>query len=191
MSNQDDHKTHSQVNEFDGIVENNYPMPGWWTWSFLFTMMFGGLYFLHMSAGIGEDSFTEHSRLEKEHFQKFPAPKETSISKSEILALLGGQGHEQQGQEVYVRVCQSCHAAQLQGLVGPNLTDRFWIQGQGRPHEIYNVIMNGVVAKGMPAWSAILKKEEVLSLVKFVRAAQGSNPANPKAPQGQEVIDVK
>lgn len=178
-------------NEFDGIVEHNYPMPEWWVWSFLLTIIFGFIYFIHMFSGVGETSYQEHARMEKEHFTQFPAPQKSAISDAEILVLLEKADAENLGQSTYVQSCQSCHAAGLAGLVGPNLTDDFWIHGSGKASEIYDILMNGVVEKGMPAWRDMLKQDQILALVKLIQNAQGSNPANPKAPQGVQVSKAK
>jgi cytochrome c oxidase cbb3-type subunit 3 len=72
------------------------------------------------------------------------------------------------------------------GLIGPNLTDNAWIHG-GQITDIYKTVMNGVLEKGMPAWGTMLKPEEVEQVVAYVASLQGSNPANPKAPQGAPV----
>lgn len=185
----DSHSDHKQVNEFDGIVENNYPMPAWWVWSFIFTVIFGFLYFIHMFSGAGEDSFREHARLEKEHFHRYPKPASVDLNESELKAILDSPDSLAKGKDAYHRVCQSCHQDQMQGLVGPNLTDRFWIHGKGTAKDIYKVISEGVLDKGMPAWGSILSKEEIGGLVGFILSLKNTNPSGAKAPQGDEVSD--
>jgi len=69
-------------------------------------------------------------------------------------------------------------------LIGPNLTDEYWIHG-GDLAEIKTIIENGVLSKGMLAWKGILKDEEINSVVGYIRSIAGSNPANPKEPQGE------
>jgi cytochrome c oxidase cbb3-type subunit 3 len=39
----------------------------------------------------------------------------------------------------------------------------------------------------MPAWGPLLNKDQVYALAAFVISKKDSNPANPKAPQGEEV----
>jgi cytochrome c oxidase cbb3-type subunit 3 len=72
------------------------------------------------------------------------------------------------------------------GLIGPNLTDSAWIHG-GQITDIYKTVVNGVLEKGMPPWGKTLKPEDVEQVVAYVASLQGSNPANPKAPQGPPV----
>ena len=56
--------------------------------------------------------------------------------------------------------CVACHGADGGGLIGPNLTDDYWIHGGSRS-TIYATVADGVLDKGMPAWGKMLKPEEV------------------------------
>src|SRR5574343_592852 len=40
------------------------------------------------------------------------------------------------GAEVFTGKCASCHGNELQGLIGPNLTDKYWIHGKGKISDI-------------------------------------------------------
>ena len=83
--------------------------------------------------------------------------------------------------------CASCHARDGGGLIGPNLTDRYWIHGKGAYADLFKVVSAGVPDKGMPAWGSILKSDELLAAVIHVKALQGTRPEVSKAPQGSEV----
>ena len=41
------------------------------------------------------------------------------------------------------------------------------------------------MAKGMPAWGKLLKPDQIDGVVAYVVSLHGSNPSNPKAPEGQ------
>jgi cytochrome c oxidase cbb3-type subunit 3 len=79
--------------------------------------------------------------------------------------------------------CAVCHGQQGQGNIGPNLTDDYWLYG-GKPTEVYHTITEGVPAKGMISWKAQLPAGQILALAAYVGTLHGSNPPNPKAPQG-------
>ena len=81
-------------------------------------------------------------------------------------------------------VCAACHGAEGQGLIGPNLTDAYWIHGNTNV-DIFNVISNGVVEKGMAAWEAVYTPEQRAELVAFIKSIQGTNPTDAKAPEGE------
>ncbi|MGE5085420.1 MAG: cbb3-type cytochrome c oxidase N-terminal domain-containing protein, partial [Bacillota bacterium] len=36
-----------KFHEYDGIIEHDNPLPMWWLWTFLITIIFAFLYFLH------------------------------------------------------------------------------------------------------------------------------------------------
>ena len=88
-----------------------------------------------------------------------------------------------EGQEVYTQYCQVCHLAEGQGLVGPNLTDDYWIHG-GRAIDIHNTIVNGVVEKGMAAWGRQLGPERVDAVVAHLLTFRGKHLEG-KEPQGE------
>jgi cytochrome c oxidase cbb3-type subunit III len=76
--------------------------------------------------------------------------------------------------------CAPCHGDKAQGLIGPNLTDSAWLHGSGKLADIFGVIDQGVLAKGMPAWSKQLSPIEVRKLAAFVGTQRGKNvPGKP------------
>jgi cytochrome c oxidase cbb3-type subunit 3 len=67
-------------------------------------------------------------------------------------------------------------------MVGPNLTDEFWIHG-GDVTAIMKSIKTGYPDKGMMPYgtNARLSDRQVLQLASYILSKQGSNPPNPKA----------
>jgi cytochrome c oxidase cbb3-type subunit 3 len=70
-------------------------------------------------------------------------------------------------------------------VIGPNLTDKYWLHGNTYAH-IVNTISNGVPDKGMIPWKATLNPEKIAQVAAFVMSIKGTNPPNPKPPQGVE-----
>jgi cytochrome c oxidase cbb3-type subunit 3 len=68
-------------------------------------------------------------------------------------------------------------------VVGPNLTDPFWLHG-GAPEGILASVTHGYPDKGMPAWKNVLGAEKVRLATAYVVSLKGRNAANPKPPQG-------
>lgn len=87
------------------------------------------------------------------------------------------------GEEVFKVNCIACHGGRGEGGIGPNLTDNFWIHG-GKYAQIVNTINVGVPAKGMIAWNRTLKPQQIEEVASFIKTLQGTNPPNPKDPQG-------
>ena len=49
---------------------------------------------------------------------------------------------------------------------------------------IFKIVKEGVNAKGMPAWGSVLGQADQVKIVAYILSLQGSQPTNPKAPQG-------
>jgi cytochrome c oxidase cbb3-type subunit 3 len=62
--------------------------------------------------------------------------------------------------------CAGCHAYDLSGGMGPDLTDPSWQYG-GKPSEIYHTIAEGT-PRGMPAWKDKLASEQIWQLVAYI-----------------------
>lgn len=174
--------------EYDGIQEFNNPAPFWWQLFFYLSILFSIGYYLYYELGEGESSdtriTTQMQEIENLQFvhQKSGLPSDeefnSSISDVEKINL---------GKSVYLAKCSACHTADGGGLVGPNLTDDYWIHGSGKIKDIYKVIAEGVSAKGMPPWGPLLTPAELMQVAVFVKSLQGTRPAASKAPQGEKV----
>ncbi len=87
--------------------------------------------------------------------------------------------------DLFVKNCVVCHGMHGEGnAIGPNLTDNYFING-GTPEDIYTVISEGVVLKGMQSWKQQLTEEQMVGLTSYVISLEGTNPPNAKAPQGE------
>jgi cytochrome c oxidase cbb3-type subunit 3 len=99
------------------------------------------------------------------------------------LTALSDQASINSGKEIFVKNCAVCHTEKGGGLVGPNLTDDYWINGGGIKN-IFTTIKNGVPAKGMISWNAQLNPKQIHEVASYILTLRGSNPPNPKAPEG-------
>lgn len=173
----------------DGIQEYDNPLPAWWLWTFLLTIIFAFHYWIHYEFAGGttqkEELARDMSQVES-HQRSRPAPAE---SENDLKILAGDGPALAQGKDIFVAKCAACHGADLQGIIGPNLTDEYWIHGKGSLVDIAVVVRGGVLDKGMPPWEGQLKPDEVKAVVVFVASRKGSHPANPKGPQGEKVAN--
>ena len=80
--------------------------------------------------------------------------------------------------------CASCHGALGLGKVGPNLSDAYWLQGDGSRKTIAKSILMGAPQKGMPAWQGRLTSPEVEILVDLILNLKNKNQRQGKKPQG-------
>jgi cytochrome c oxidase cbb3-type subunit 3 len=81
-------------------------------------------------------------------------------------------------------LCAPCHRPDAGGLVGPNLTDDYWIHGALFADNV-KTIWNGVPEKGMITWKNTLKPNEVYEVASYIYTLRGTHPPNPKPPENQ------
>ncbi len=176
--------------KYDGIREYDNPMPGWWTWLFVATMAFAPVYVLGVHAfdwidDYGDDLAEGQAELAAIR-EAYRASGVFDDDPRALAAYAADPAHAEAGAADYQAVCAACHGDQGQGLIGPNLADDYWVHG-GTPADIYEILAVGVPAKGMPAWEGQFSEEERAALMAFVVSLQGTDPPNPKAPEGELV----
>lgn len=169
---------------FDGIEELDNDLPGWWVALFLLTIVFSVAYLAWYHTGIFPSlSLNEHYAQDLETTHAIAASQAKPVALAADDGGRPGAGGVAAGKEVFVATCAPCHGAAGQGVVGPNLTDDFWIHG-ATAQAVEQSITNGVLEKGMPAWAGILNPTQIQQVVAFLRSIQGTQPAGAKAPQG-------
>ena len=91
------------------------------------------------------------------------------------------------GKQIFETQCFTCHGKLGEGGIGPNLTDEYWLHG-GEIGQVIHTIRKGVPAKGMISWERTLAPDQIDAVASFVLLKlQGSNPPNPKPPQGDKM----
>lgn len=173
---------------YDGIQEYDNPLPAWWLITFFGTIIFGFHYWVFYEFG-GGATLAEELKRDMAAVKSLNKTVENPDKEESLAALLASDSAKAKGKEVYTAKCAVCHGPELGGLIGPNLVDEFWIHGKGKMVDIAGVVRKGVLDKGMPNWDTQLKDEEIQSVAVYVYAHRGSKPANPKAPQGEKVVE--
>lgn len=172
--------------QYDGIQEYDNPMPRWWLLTFAGTVIFSIIYYFNVGPiGNGKGRIADYEAEMAAFAAAYPAPTGT-VSAEQIIALVSNPQAVADGQKTFAAYCSSCHRADGGGMIGPNLADDAWLHGH-LPTDIHSVIAEGVLEKGMPGWSKVLKPEQLDHVVAYVITLRGSNPANPKPPQGTVV----
>lgn len=175
--------------DYDGIKELDHVLPRWWLGILYATIIFSAWYVGYYMSGYGPSSREELAIAMKEIEMKktSSSPQPTAGNEDEmLLAAYQDPQKIKHGGEVYAGKCIACHGDKGQGVVGPNLTDDFWIHGKGTLKDIASVVASGVLDKGMPPWSETLTPEELKDVVAFVHSLHGTNPPGAKAAQGEK-----
>ena len=90
-----------------------------------------------------------------------------------------------EGEKIFLQYCTQCHGKKAEGVIGPNLTDDYWLHG-GTNSNIAKTIIYGVPERGMVAWRYQLEPNEVGQLVSYIKSLKGTNPPNAKMKQGKQ-----
>jgi cytochrome c oxidase cbb3-type subunit III len=177
--------------DYDGIQELDNPIPAWFMYLFYGTIVFGVCYLLNYHV-------FHFGQLQYEEYKTEMV--QADIAKKEFLAKSANQVDENtvklvkapailaSGKAVFLQNCQACHGPQAQGLVGPNLTDDYWLHGN-KINDLFKTIKYGVLTKGMPTWEKLLSPKQISDVANYVKSLHGTNPPNPKAPQGDKETD--
>lgn len=179
----------------DGILEYDNPLPDWFVALFYGTIVFSVLYFayytgqgwaLSKAAGIGQNlssSGAEYMAAVVIAEKESGGRRAPELGGEQLVAFLKSPSSISNGEAVFKSNCVACHGENGQGVVGPNLTDDFWLHG-GRPEAVLASVTHGYPDKGMPAWKPVLGEEKVRLAAAYVLSLRGRTVANPKAPQG-------
>jgi len=182
--------------EYDGIKELNNPLPKWWLATFFGTIIFAFFYFgyfqlghapsqderlaasLARIQGVKEQAATEAAAETPAHETAENVDVEALEHDPKVLAI---------GKAQFDSKCMPCHGAHGEGIIGPNLTDKYWIHSKGDLQGILESFRKGFPDKGMPPWGELIPPDEHIPLAIYVMSLQGTNPPNAKAPQGELV----
>ena len=161
--------------EYDGIREYDNPLPRWWVWIFAGSFWFSVAYFFHYHvSGNGQSVAAAYEAdvaeaREREAKSSLAQP----VSEESLGKLMADGDLMKDTKALFTQRCAVCHGDQAQGLIGPNLTDDAWLHGSGTLTDIFAVINEGVLSKGMPAWGKQLSPIEVRKLAAFVGTQRG------------------
>jgi cytochrome c oxidase cbb3-type subunit 3 len=186
----DDKPDHLLEHSYDGIQEFDNPMPRWWVYLFWATIIFSILYFLNVPGfGIGKGRIADYDRdmaAAAAADAKRKAAEPAGASGEQLAAMTKDASVVALGKQVFGQNCAACHRADAGGQIGPNLADDYWLHG-GALEQIHKTVVDGVLEKGMPPWGKVLKPNQLDAVVAYVYTLRGTNPPNPKAPQGDLV----
>lgn len=173
---------------YDGIKELDNPVPAWFNILFLATVIFAISYLLYYEVtGYGDTQDKEYvkemvqAKIENTAFLATSANAidENSVKLDNTPTILV------EGKSIFATNCAVCHGDKGQGVIGPNLTDDFWLHGGGI-NNVFKTIKYGVPEKGMISWQKNLDPKKMSAVANFIISLHGTNPPGAKAPQGEK-----
>ena len=174
--------------DYDGIRELDNKLPRWWVWLFwgcnIFAVIYLGYYHVFASGdtkqlGQMRAEYTAEMKIGDEIKQKAVAEFELKMASlqpstdSEVL---------KEGKATFMQLCAPCHRFDGGGVVGPNLTDDYWIHG-AKFEDNLKIIWNGVPSKGMVTWKGVLKPSSIYAVGSYIYTLRGTTLATPGKPR--------
>jgi cytochrome c oxidase cbb3-type subunit 3 len=172
--------------DYDGIRELDNALPPWWKYGFYLTIFWGLGYMAYFHAGgNGPSSIqeyqTELAEAEKQ-MEEYRLNAKNLVDETTVAVLTGSEDLKV-GSALFASNCVSCHGANAEGKIGPNLTDQYWKNG-GDIKNLFKTVKIGVTGTGMKSWKTDLSAMQMAQVTSYILSLQGTNPANPKAPEG-------
>ncbi|HEY4629173.1 MAG TPA: cbb3-type cytochrome c oxidase N-terminal domain-containing protein [Flavobacterium sp.] len=177
--------------DYDGIKELDNNLPPWWVYLFYAGIIFGVVYMVRYEILGADNQETElkkelaQAKIEVAEYMK-TAP---DMMDEKTVTLLTEPADLASGKEIFTTNCAACHRADAGGQIGPNLTDDNWVLGGGIKNLFHTINNGGRDGKGMIAWKGTLKPKEMQKVASYVLSLKGSNPKDPKAPEGEIWVD--
>ncbi|WP_312935177.1 cytochrome-c oxidase, cbb3-type subunit III [Pseudomonas sp.] len=188
---------------FDGIEEYDNPLPTWWFWLFVGTLVFAvGYLVLYPGLGNWRGILPGYSYLDNANKTEFATgdtgwsgvhewekemaranarfgPLYAKYAAMPVEAVAQDANALKMGARLFANNCSVCHGSDAKGAYGfPNLTDDVWRWG-GDPETIKTSIMNGRHGV-MPGWVAVIGEQGVADVSAFVLTRLNDRPL----PQG-------
>lgn len=179
----------------ENIREMNNPLPRWWVWMFILTIVFSLIYLaLYPGAGsyAGKLGWSSAGQYEQEVatankaleplYAKFVAMKTEDLAKNPEARAIG--------ERLFMNNCAQCHGSDAKGSRGfPNLTDSDWLYG-GNPEKIHETIAGGRIGMMPPMGAALGTEEDVKNVANYVLSLSGSSHDAARAGLGKEKFAV-
>jgi cytochrome c oxidase cbb3-type subunit III len=171
----------------EDLRELNNPLPRWWMWLFVLTIVFSAGY-LALYPGLGSmpgkwswTSLAQHKE-EQDKASADTAPLYATFAATPVPELARNPQAMAIGERLFANNCATCHGSDARGSKGfPNLTDSDWLWG-GTPEQITETLTNGRQGMMPPIAAAVGNAEAVHEVAHYVLSLSGS-PHNDIAAQ--------
>src|SRR3990167_6902326 len=164
---------------WDGdLREMNNPLPRWWVWLFVITIVFGFVYLAlypglstyggklgWSSTGQHKDEMAKGDAAVAPLYAKFKAMSVEEVSRDPQAKAIG--------ERLFMNNCSQCHGSDAHGGKGfPNLTDADWLHG-GTPDKITETIAQGRMWQMPVMAAAVGTSDDVKNVANYVLSLSG------------------
>lgn len=169
---QGDGDTPTTGHQWDGIEELDTPMPRWWLWMFVISVVFS-LVYLVLYPGLGNYAGTLGWTQEKQYQESLAGVQQrqqevlANYAEQDVESLADDTSAMATASRIFANNCSTCHGSDARGAIGfPNLTDNDWLYG-GEPEQIMHSIAKGRQG-AMPPFGQSLDDKEIYQLSHYV-----------------------
>ena len=163
----------------EDLRELNNPLPRWWMWLFVLTVLFAAGYlaaYPGLGSAPGSLKWTSVGQHEDEQAKAraVTAPLFASFAATPVQQLAGNPQAMAVGERLFANNCATCHGTDARGSKGfPNLTDTDWLWG-GTPERIKETITQGRQGMMPPMAAAVGNADDVRNVANYVLSLSGS-----------------
>jgi len=169
----------------EDVRELNNPLPMWWLWLFIITVVWSVGYLIYFPGMGGYEGVADWSQEQQWADEVAAAEAQYGPIFAEFGSMPAEQlvGNERAmgiGFSLFQNYCSQCHGSTAQGARGfPNLTDDDWLYG-GSPQQIEQSILNGRNGV-MPPLAAVFGSDAAIEeMVRYVQTMQdGMDTSSP------------
>jgi cytochrome c oxidase cbb3-type subunit 3 len=177
------------------LREMNNPLPRWWVWLFVITIVFS-LVYLAIYPGLGSYKgklgWTEVGEYQNEMDQANKAlePIYAKYAAMKVEDVAADGEAKAIGQRLFLNNCAQCHGSDARGSKGfPNLTDKDWLHG-GTPEKIKETITEGRIGVMPPMAAAVGTEDDVKNVANYVLSLSGSRHDAQRALLGKPKFEI-
>jgi cytochrome c oxidase cbb3-type subunit 3 len=181
----------------EDLRELNNPLPRWWMWLFILTVIFA-LGYLAIFPGLGSykglanwSTQAEH-KYDVERMRADLAPLYAEFSAQSVEALTRDPRALAIGERQFMNSCSQCHGSDGRGSKSyPNLTNgnAAWLGERGGDH-IVQTVTNGRIGMMPPMGAAIGGEGDISNVAHYVLSLSGSPHNEIKAFSGKQKFAV-
>ncbi len=174
----------------EDLRELNNPLPRWWMWLFVMTVVFAAVY-LAFYPGLGSNKGTLNwssvgqYEAEQDKARAAMAPvyaRYVSMNAADLGRDAQAMGI---GQRLFLNNCSQCHGSDGRGSKGfPNLADNDWLGGNDLDY-VKKVIVEGRTGMMPPMAAAVGTSEDVKNVAHYVLSLSGSAHSDVSAQLGK------
>lgn len=174
----------------EDLRESNNPMPRWWMWLFVISVIYSLLYLVAypgLGAYRGEMGWSTRGEYDAAMAKadQALAPLYAQFTGQSAEQLAGDANAMAVGERLFMNNCAQCHGSDARGSKGfPNLADSDWLHG-GSADKIRETLTGGRKGQMPPMAAAVGTPDDVRNVAQYVLSLSGGPHDSVRAQLGK------